>query len=169
VRILVSGASKHDATADIATRIGSVLESGGLDVTVTPPASVESIEGYDAIVLGSGIYVGRWLSDATAFVDRFRTGLIAKPVWLFSSGPLGSPEPKPAGEPEGMAELASAIFAQEHRTFAGRLDRARLGLGEKAITRVVGAPYGDFRDWEVIEAWARSIADELAREPAPAG
>jgi menaquinone-dependent protoporphyrinogen oxidase len=169
VRILVSGASRHDATADIATRIGLVLESAGLDVTVAPPASVESIEGYDAIVLGSGVYIGRWLGDANDFVDRFRSGLIAKPVWLFSSGPLGSPEPKPAGEPEGMAELASAIYAQEHRTFAGRLDRARLGLGEKAITRVVGAPYGDFRDWEVIDAWARGIADELAREPAAAG
>ena len=169
MRILVSGASKHDATADIATRIGSVLESAGLDVTVAPPASVESIDGYDAIVLGSGVYVGRWLGDANAFVDRFRSALIAKPVWLFSSGPLGSPVPKPAGEPEGMAELALAIFAQEHRTFAGRLDRARLGLGEKAVTRVVRAPYGDFRDWEVIDAWARSIADELAREPAPAG
>lgn len=166
MRILVSGASRHDATADIATRIGSILRTAGHDVTVTPPSAVEAVGDYDAVVLGSGVYIGRWLPDATEFVERFRSELAARPVWLFSSGPLGAPEAKPAGNPEGVVELAASIFAQEHRVFPGRLDRARLGVGEKLITRMVGAPVGDYRDWVVIEGWARAIAEELSREPA---
>ena len=79
--------------------------------------------------------------------DRpFSAVLESRPLWLFSSGPLGAPEPKPAGDPEGVVELASSIFAQEHRVFPGRLDRARLGVGEKLVTRMVGAPAGDYRE-----------------------
>ena len=58
-----------------------------------------------------------------------------------------------------------ATGALEHRLFTGRLDRSRLGLGERAVVRVVGAAEGDYRDWDDVRRWAASIADALESAP----
>ena len=38
-----------------------------------------------------------------------------------------------------------------------------MGFAERTIIKLVGAPYGDFRNWEEIAAWAHGIAKELWR------
>lgn len=171
MKILVSAASRHGSTAEVADRIAGTLRSGlpgGTLVEVLPAADVGDVAGYDALVLGSSIYLGRWLEDARKLADRIAVNPPG-PVWLFSSGPIGNPA-KPAGEPAEMGELVRATQAREHRLFAGRLDRHQLGFGEKAMVRALRVPEGDFRDWDAITAWGTQIATELsrtaAREPA---
>src|SRR5438445_12319146 len=66
------------------------------------------------------------------------------PVSLFSSGPLGSEDPQPKGEPTHIDQLISRTRARGHRTFVGQLDKNERGLGERLIVRAVGAPDGDF-------------------------
>jgi menaquinone-dependent protoporphyrinogen oxidase len=83
-----------------------------------------------------------------------------KPVWLFSSGPVGDP-PKPEGEPPEAADLVRLVGAREHHVFSGRLDRGLLGFGEKLVSRVVGAPEGDYRVPAEITEWGRHIARSL--------
>jgi menaquinone-dependent protoporphyrinogen oxidase len=161
MRILVTAASRHGATAEVASAIGQALTDAGLEVDVKPLHGLDGVAGYNAVMLGSGVYMGRWLPDATDFVQRHVVELGARPVWLFSSGPIGSPVPKPEGDPAGIVELAASIRARGHRTFAGRLDRVRLGIGEKLVVSAVRAREGDFRDWEAIRAWAREIAGAL--------
>jgi menaquinone-dependent protoporphyrinogen oxidase len=163
--VLVSAASKHGATYEIAERIAAELTRNGVAAVAVPLEDVASLEGYDAVVLGSGIYAGRWLEPAKRFVDRHLDGLRDRPVWLFSSGPIGDP-PKPAEDPADAAPMRERTRAREHRVIAGLVDRSRLNFAERAITRVVGAADGDFRPWSEIDAWARNIADQLG---APAG
>ena len=159
--VLVSVASKHGATGEIAVRIARELERAGVAATVVPPEKVTSLEGYQAVVLGSGVYAGRWLDSAKRLVERHGDGLKARPVWLFSSGPIGDPA-KPAGDPTDAASMREATMAREHRVIPGKLDRSQLSFAERAITRVVGAADGDFRPWTEIDAWARSIAEQLS-------
>jgi menaquinone-dependent protoporphyrinogen oxidase len=159
--VLVSAASKHGATDEIAWRIARELTNVGVPAVVVPPNQVSSLEGYDAVVLGSAIYAGRWLDPAKRFVERFGDGLRARPVWLFSTGPIGNP-PKPEGDPADAAPMREATMAREHRIIPGELDRAKLSFAERTITRVVGAEDGDYRPWSEIDAWARSIADQLS-------
>ena len=83
------------------------------------------------------------------------------PVWLFSSGPLGADDPQPEGEPVHLDQLIGRTGARGHRTFVGKLDKDELGFGERLIVRAVGAPDGDFRDWDAIRVWADEIAEEL--------
>jgi len=161
MRVLVAAASRHDSTAEIASAIGRALTDAGLEVDLRPARDVASIAGYGAVVLGSGVYMGRWLPDATRIVELHGEELKARPVWLFSSGPIGSPDPKPVGEPPEVVEMAAAIGAREHRTFTGRLDRGRLSLGEKVVVAAVRAADGDFRDWELIATWAGEVAEAL--------
>lgn len=161
MKVLLAVASRHGATLEIADRIGARLGGHGLEVTIQPASSVSSVDGYDAVIVGSAVYVGRWLEDARQLIDRLGPELRGRPVWLFSSGPIGDP-PKPEADPVDVALLADAIGARGHQLFAGRLDRQRLGLGERAVVALVKAPEGDYRDWAQVDAWAAQVAAALA-------
>jgi menaquinone-dependent protoporphyrinogen oxidase len=163
MNVLVTVASRHHSTLEIAEAISSTLIQAGIRTELRPPEEVDSLAGYDAVILGSGVYAGRWLPTARDFVDRLSMALRERPVWLFSSGPIGDP-PLPAGDPAGVAPITAAVLPREHRVFAGRLDPDELGVGEKLILKVVRAKTGDSRDWPAIEAWARQIALTLQTE-----
>lgn len=165
MRILVTAASRHGSTMEMASAIGSALQEAGLQAEVKPLHELGGVAGFNAVVLGSSVYMGRWLPEAAEFVRRHEVELKARPVWLFSSGPIGSPEPKPEGEPANIDEMVAAVRARGHRVFAGRLDRRQLGLGEKLIVGAVKAQDGDFRDWEAIRGWALEIAAALPVVP----
>jgi menaquinone-dependent protoporphyrinogen oxidase len=160
MRVLVSAASRHGATAEIAARVAQALAThADLDVTVLAPQDVTDITGFDAYVLGSAIYMGHWLESARDLVHR-HDGWRAHPVWLFSSGPIGDP-PKPDEQPVDVGAIVVATFAREHRVFSGALRRDRLGFAERAMVAALRAPYGDFRDWTDVETWAHHITDAL--------
>ena len=160
MKVLVSAASKHGATAGIADAIGSALMIRGFDVTKEEPAHVEDVLSFDAIVIGSAVYAGHWMKPAIELTERFAERFLGKPVWLFSSGPLGDP-PKPTEEPVDVVEMMRATGARGHRIFAGKLDKAMLSFPERAIVGALRAPYGDFRDWDEIRTWADEIAESL--------
>jgi menaquinone-dependent protoporphyrinogen oxidase len=153
--VLVTYASRHGATTEIAEALGRDLRSHGVDAEVRSADEVDGVEPYDAVVLGSAIYLGKWLPEATALAER----CAGRPVWLFSSGPLGDPlQPAP---PE-LESLVQRTRAREHRVFAGRLDRASLSFPERAIVRMVKAPYGDYRDFAAVADFASTIAQSIA-------
>lgn len=166
MQVLVAVASRHGATREIAAALGERLAGNGLRVVVADAEVVDDLDGYDAVVLGSGVYAGHWLAAARTLVERLRGPLSARPLWLFSSGPLGDP-PAPVDDAVEVGGLLAGLRAREHRTFAGRLTRADLSLAEGALVRVLRAPVGDFRDWSAIAAWADEIAAELATVPVP--
>ena len=169
-RVLVSAASTHGSTSEIAQVIGQVLATQGLTVTVLPPAEVQSIDEYDAIIIGSAVYSSHWLDAATDLVNRFLDPLRTRPVWLFSSGAVGSPVSKlslaMAREPVEIAGLRIATHAREHRMFAGKLDRKVLTHAQWASLLIFHCLEGDFRDWAEIRQWASGIAEHLTRAPA---
>jgi len=160
VKVLVTAASRHGATAEIAAAIATGLSATGHEAEVRDPETIDSVREYGAAVIGSAVYAGSWLPDAEELIDRNLYVLREMPVWLFSSGPLGDP-PKPVQEcPDGIA-IAEQIHAREHRTFAGELDKRGLGAGERVVVAVVRAPGGDYRPWAEILAWAKSIGEAL--------
>lgn len=160
MRILVTAATKHGATLGIAEAIADRLTSAGFTVDCRLVAEVASIADYDAVVIGSGVYVGHWLDGAKRLVEREAPRFATRPVWLFSSGPLGDSD-KPVGDPVDLPATRATTHAIDHRVFSGRIALDELGLAEKVIFRVVRSPQGDFRDWEEIAAWADEIAQWL--------
>ncbi len=164
MRILVSTAGKHGSTGEIGARIAEALRAGlpsDAVVDVLAAAEVGDATSYDAVVLGSAIYIGRWMDDARHVAAMLATHP-PRPVWLFSSGPIGDP-PQPDEEPVEVRDIAEATDARGHRLFAGRLDRHRLGFGEKALVMALRVPDGDFRDWDAIDTWGAQISGELSR------
>ena len=162
VKVLVAAASKHGATRDIAKRIGARLETAGFESDVLSTEQAPAPDGYDAVVLGSGVYAGSWLKSARHYVDRHADSLAAKPVWLFSSGPLGDPLKPEPDEAVKADDIIKQTRAADHELLAGAVSKQDLSLAEKAIMKAVRAPYGDFRDWDSIDAWTDKIAASLA-------
>jgi len=165
--VLVAYSSKHGSTKEIAQRIGDRLRAGRLAPVVRDLATVSDLSSYDAVVLGSAVYMGAWRKEATAFAHKHSTELAARPVWLFSSGPLGEPSLE---EPRHLAEVRAALNPREHRVFAGALDTSKLSLPERIVISAVAKQSnhelaGDFRDWKEIDAWADGIAGALVKTP----
>ena len=171
--VLVVYASRHGATRGIAERIAATLSATGQRADVHPSDEVRDLSGYDAFVIGAAIYYGHWRKPAAAFVQRNMALLVKRPVWLFSSGPLGSQTPDAQGHrppeaepPIELGELREAVRSRGERVFYGALDPARLTLPERTVRRVPAGrallPEGDFRNWADIDAWAQEIARELS-------
>jgi menaquinone-dependent protoporphyrinogen oxidase len=163
--VLVAAASKHGATGEIAARIGARLAEHGVDVQVKNLEHVTDISGYDAFVIGSGIYLGTWLKNARRFLDEHADELAQRPTWLFASGSIVG-DPPVADDPNalraGLADrLVELTHAREHKLFAGKLDTNTLGLFEKIAVGGAHASEGDHRDWQALDLWADAIAHEL--------
>jgi menaquinone-dependent protoporphyrinogen oxidase len=181
--ILVAYASRHGATRGIAEGIARTLERSGLEVTLRAVEESGSVDEYDAFIIGSAAYINHWLKEATRFVQRHRSLLASRPVWLFSSGPVGTEtvdaqgrEVLQASEPREFAEFAAEIHPRDQRVFFGAYDpdAEPVGLMERlgaVFTRMpairAALPAGDFRDWPEIEAWSEGIARERSRLPGP--
>jgi menaquinone-dependent protoporphyrinogen oxidase len=160
--VLITAASKHGATREIAEVIERVLDEHGVSAERLDLDEVGDLGRYEAVVLGSAVYMGQWLKEARSFIDWHGGELAERPTWLFSSGPIvGDPaKPDPADEAAGIHALEAA-HAREHKLFAGKLDKSRLGLLEKAAVRAAHASEGDHRDWDEINRWATEIAAQL--------
>ncbi|WP_104522916.1 flavodoxin domain-containing protein [Blastococcus atacamensis] len=169
-RVLVTAASKHGSTHEIAAELARCLpetEAGsrlGLTAAAIPVENRPDPASFDAVVLGSAVYVGRWLEPARSFAFAHTEVLRGRPVWLLSSGPVGEP-PFPPDEPHDAQPIGSILGARGHRVLPGRLDKSLLTFGERAMVTAMRAPVGDFRDWEVLRAWAEEIAADVARVP----
>jgi menaquinone-dependent protoporphyrinogen oxidase len=132
-------------------------------VDVDAVGEVSDLAQYDAVILGSAVYMGNWLEGARRFVTEHAGELAARPTWLFSSGPTGDP-PRPAPERAvSIDAITASITPKDHRLFPGKLDRHQLSFPERAVVLAVRAAEGDYRDWDEIADWAAEIAAVLTR------
>lgn len=164
MKALVAVSSKHGSTEEIGRAIAEDLRSARFEVDVIAPERVASMDGYDAIVIGSALYMGRWMGPARDLVRNHAEALRSRPVWLFASGPVtGVEDPADAAEGSTLREL---VGGRDFKLFAGKLDRDRLGFGERTIARMIKSPWGDYRPWGSIHQWAASIAGAFTDAPA---
>jgi menaquinone-dependent protoporphyrinogen oxidase len=193
-RVLVVHASRHGGTAGIAEKIGAVLRADGVEVIVSPAATMPDPSGFDACVIGAGVYMGSWVKEGVEYLERYGPRLAGRPVWLFSSGPLpgsskeatdaeaGDPYQGALGPADGPGsggrrkiEALAALFGpREHHVFRGAYDPKDppKAISERLVRLMPASkdilPPGDFRDWDAIAAWAHQIAIAIA-EPVPVG
>jgi len=160
MKVLVCAASKYGAISEIAQAVADALAERGCEVTVLPPEKAGAVEEFDAVVLGSAVYMGQWMKPARELAQRSAGALAARPVWLFSSGPVGEPA-KPAGNPVDVTTILQATKARDHQIITGKLIRKHLSFPDRAMASAIRAQEGDFRNWAQIRDWATGIADAL--------
>ncbi len=162
-RILVAYATKKGSTAEISQAIAQELQAAGHTADAVEIAKGASPAGYDAVVIGGPMYMGRIIGIGK-FVQRHTTELARVPVAAFVVCLAAASNDK-----EGMAWAEKALHGAldplrpvAETLFAGRLDPSKLSWFQRWITKKVKSPVGDFRDWTAIAAWARELPEKLA-------
>jgi menaquinone-dependent protoporphyrinogen oxidase len=168
MKVLVAHASKRGSTAEIAAAVAETLREAGLDVDCMDSGDVSDVSGYDAVVLGSAVYMKRWRGDAKHFLRKHSRELAERPLWVFSSGPVGDPDQEENPEwlePPKIVKKVEKLGARNHVVFGGRLPAEPHGPIEKAMVTGVPVEFRDRRDWDAIRDWATGIASELRAGP----
>jgi menaquinone-dependent protoporphyrinogen oxidase len=166
-RVLVAYASKNGSTAEIAEAIATELRCHKLDVDCLEAGDVRSLDPYQAVVLGSAVYMKRWQGSARTFLRRHRDTLRSLPWWVFSSGPVGEPKAndvKAAAwlEPPKVMVEVERLGAREHVVFGGRVPAKPHNFIERSMAKNTPPEFADRRDWDEIARWAAKIALALS-------
>ena len=166
-RVLVTYASKYGATAEIAEKIAEVLSQAGLQIDLLPIEQVADLKPYQAVVLGTAIYIGRWRKAAVKFLKQYEEVLAREAVWIFASGPTGDDEISDSSEAwhvsKKLQSVLEHIAPRELKLFHGAIDTNKLTSLDKWLINRVKAPVGDFRNWQAITSWATEVATELKK------
>jgi len=169
-RILVTYATRHGSTREIASAIGEELTAAGLDVDVIEAHPGIDVHKYDAVVVGSPAYGGKWLPDAALFLIVNEQKLAGRPLALFTAGTLGVRKPRSALREheetvKDLQQLAPDLNVISTALFHGAFSRSVLPLCLRLMDLMAGTPQGDFRDWEAIRGWGQRIAGRLVSGP----
>lgn len=172
--ILVAYATRYGSTEEVAEAVAETLRENGFEVDVRPMREVRGLEGYQVVVLGAPIYIGRWHKEAHRFLsqdaevltERLATGL---QVAIFALGPIHDDEDEYHGAREVLdAEVAKYPWLKPLAiaVFGGRYDPSKLRLADRLLTALPasplhGVPASDVRDWPAIQAWAGDLATKL--------
>lgn len=162
-KILIAYASKSGTTVEVAEAMGKALCEQGVAVDVQPVNSVKSLDGYRAIVVGSGVRTGSWLKEANEFVQQYAAQMNSLPTAIFTVHlqNLDDSEASQAGRAAYVAPVLGIIQPIEQGFFAGRMDFSKLSFFEKTISKAMKAKEEDRRDWGKINAWAAGLAAAL--------
>ena len=161
--VLVAHGSKMGGTTGIADAIGDRLIARGLEVEVMPADRVSDGDRFDAVVVGSALYSGRWRPECVRLVRSLSDNSYRGSMWVFHSGPLGEDADEPQPLPGGVAALLDRLEVVDVVTFGGRMPERPRGFIARLMARNFA---GDYRDWDAIAEWADGIADVVLADRA---
>jgi len=162
-KILVAYASKYGSTGGVAEAIGQALCRKGAAVDILLMKNVTDLSAYQGVVVGSPVYMGKWLPEAVDFMKSHAEVLRRIPLACFLVC-MTLHEPTPENMAKALAYLDPVLKAVPDikpvglGAFAGALDYSHLSWATKQIMKSKGSPEGDFRDWKTIRAWAEASA-----------
>jgi menaquinone-dependent protoporphyrinogen oxidase len=180
MKVLIVYATRYGATAGTSEEIAKTLREEGFDVRVVnaKEEKVKDISEYELVVVGSGMQMGKWTSEADGFLSRFHNELDKVKLALFVS------TMKPVSEREGKIDDVAKIrkAALENQVtkynlhpialgfFGGIIDYNKMNflfrrtMGflkpqlEKDGFKEVRPGVYDLRSWDEIRNWAKELA-----------
>lgn len=165
-KALVAYATRLGSTIEVAETVGAVLCQADVYVDVRLAQDVTGLDEYVAVVLGSAVRDGKWLPEAVHFLRHHHKALAIRPLALFVVS-MTMVEDSPESRKTVLGYLQPALDELpdlkpvDIGLFAGEINAARLGFFARRAVQKLGAPPGDFRDWDTIRNWAARISPLL--------
>jgi menaquinone-dependent protoporphyrinogen oxidase len=168
--ILVAYATRYGSTQEVAEAVADKLRQSRIQVTVQPMKQVQSLERYDAVVLGAPVYIGKWHKEAHNFLARFKEAVTQRPVAIFALGPIGTDEKEIQGSRSQFEQelaLYSWLKPVSLEMFVGKYDPTKLSFVHNLLTKLPASPLynlpaADNRDWDAIRAWSGQLIETLS-------
>jgi menaquinone-dependent protoporphyrinogen oxidase len=153
-RVLLVYATKYGSVGEVSRFVGAVLRDEGAETTIAEVGESPDPAGFDLVVLGTGLYMGRLHRGARRFLREHHAELSEVPFAVFAMGPLSSAvdereKVRPQLE-KGLARYPEIrpIVAE---IFGGVIDPAKLSFPFSHM------PAGDHRDWDEIRRFALAL------------
>ncbi len=161
-KVLVAYATTHGSTKEVAEVIAATMKAEGLTVDLLMARNSQTVDGYNAIILGSPIYMLHMHKEATQFLARHRTALSnGLPIAIFAGGPTRAGEDD-WGEVQKQLDRELAKFPWLKpavvQVIGGKLDPESLHFPWNLIPAMRQSPPSDLRDWATIQSWALAQA-----------
>jgi menaquinone-dependent protoporphyrinogen oxidase len=159
-RILVTYATRTGSTVGVAAAIGETLGARRFAVDVKPINDNPSLDGYQAVMIGSAVNGARWLPEAVEFVGDNQAVLNRLPVALFCVHimNLGDDQANKRRRTAYLDPIRRLITPVDEAYFAG----VGMNPGEKSVllrlaSRIFKIGEGDCRDWNKIRGWGQTV------------
>lgn len=162
-RTLIAYATKYGTTKEIAEEVQAVLAENNIESDLINLMEIGPIDAYNAVIIGSPVYMGKMLIEARDFCQKYMPFLAGKWVAIFVDGISCCP---PGDNSEralfaAIDEMNNYVKPAVKKVFTGSLDLSVLTEADAQIADMVHPPVGDFRDHEAIRNWAREIASAI--------
>ncbi len=165
IKVLVTYASTHGSTREVAEAVTATLAGHGLTVDLQPARDVRTLEGDGAVVLGAPLYMFHLHKDALRFLGRHQKALAGLPVAVFAGGPFGDGDGNEWQEVRKNLDQELARFPWLKpvavEVVGGKFDPATLRFPWNLIPALRRMPPSDLRDWDAIRGWASTVAGQL--------
>ena len=185
MKILIVYGTRYGATTGTSEEIAKVLREEGFNVRVAnaKKEKIKNISEYELIIVGSGMKMGKWTSEADDFLKTFQEEFGQKKLAIFVSTMKSVSERE--GKTEDVAQMRKAALEDKiaqynlrpitRGFFGGVLDYNKMGfilkrtMGflkpqlEKDGFKETEPDVYDLRDLEEIRSWAKDLAKK-ARE-----
>lgn len=164
--VLVAYATAHGSTKGVAQAVARRLSTAGVPADLRAADDVGDVLAYDAVVLGSAIHNGRWLTPASELLTKVGREPRRR-LWLFSVCTVGETTSFLGPRVSRLARRARklppdvAASGAPHRFFAGVIERSHWNALGRLFFLATGGRYGDHRDWADIDQWATEIIAAL--------
>lgn len=171
-RILIVYASWAGSTGEVAEAIAAEMRAGHINAEALPVRKVTSLDGYQAVVIGSAIHAGQVHPDVIRFVQKHEEKLSLLPV-AFYVVCLTMKEDTEENRCTVnsylllLHEKAPKVLPVDVGLFAGALVYQKLPLLMQWMLKSMKLEEGDFRDWDAIRAWARKVLPLLLERNEP--
>jgi menaquinone-dependent protoporphyrinogen oxidase len=158
-KYLVAYSSICGSTAEVAQEVGKQLCALGHSATVQKVSEVRDLAGYDAVVLGSAIRMGKPTAAAISFVTKNQAALQGKELSCFAVHMMAIDDSTESVQKrEAYLNGVRTLVKPLHEGyFAGRIDPGTMGFGDRLLTKLIKAETEDRRDWGKIRAWAQAL------------
>lgn len=181
-KVLIAYGTRYGSTEEISMKIADIMSKQGLEITIlnTKKDKWPSLDQYDAVLIGSGIRIGKWTKEAKNFLKKNKKLLAEKPFLgvFVSSGDASYPDKYQEAKEKYLhniiTDLGYDLSKVTFEAFGGLFDMSdtsKMGWMNKKFMNMAARDdkeanltenvYNDLRDWDQIESFANEVTSRI--------